>query len=148
MKLLSVLTAAAAVAIIFLLWRIDYLSDKWEEAKQSIKVQAAALIEKNEAIQSLNDDIDNLVELGKERDRRQAIYYENMIGALAQLEKKDKQLKRLANENESLRAWMDTPLPPDLIRVRERPAINGAAAYRKWLSEREALSVSGSDTQH
>jgi LysB family phage lysis regulatory protein len=49
------------------------------------------------------------------------------------------QIEELTRENEDLRAWFDTELPVVARRLRERPAITGAAAYQDWLSRRDAL---------
>ncbi|CNF41178.1 putative regulatory protein [Yersinia rohdei] len=62
------------------------------------------------------------------------------------LAQRNSQIKRLYRENETLRRWADTPLPDDIIRLRQRPAITGAANYRQWLSESHTLPVSGSRT--
>ncbi|PHZ33982.1 Rz-like lysis system protein LysB [Yersinia kristensenii] len=59
------------------------------------------------------------------------------------LAQRNSQLKRLYRENETLRHWADTPLPDDIIRLRRRPAITGAADYRQWLSEGHSVPVSG-----
>ncbi|OVZ93414.1 lysozyme [Yersinia kristensenii] len=59
------------------------------------------------------------------------------------LAQRNSQLKRLYRENETLRRWADTPLPDDIIRLRRRPALTGAADYRQWMSEGHGLPVSG-----
>ena len=70
--------------------------------------------------------------------------------AQAQLQAKQKQLrqahaasltriKELTRENAELRDWSAQPLPAAARRLRERPAITGAAGYRDWLSSRDAL---------
>ncbi|EEE6222892.1 LysB family phage lysis regulatory protein, partial [Salmonella enterica subsp. enterica serovar Enteritidis] len=33
------------------------------------------------------------------------------------------------------------PLPADIIRLRERPALAGGAAYREWLSQSDAVPL-------
>lgn len=60
------------------------------------------------------------------------------------LAQRNSQIKRLYRENETLRRWADAPLPDDIIRLRRRPAITGAADYRQWLSESGAVPISGS----
>ncbi|HEN3479461.1 TPA: LysB family phage lysis regulatory protein [Yersinia enterocolitica] len=60
------------------------------------------------------------------------------------LAQRNSQIKRLYRENETLRRWADTPLPDDIIRLRQRPAFTGAADYRQWLSESHTLPISGS----
>ncbi|CRY38394.1 Rz-like lysis system protein LysB [Yersinia enterocolitica] len=64
------------------------------------------------------------------------------------LAQRNSQIKRLYRENETLRHWADTPLPDDIIRLRQRPAFTGAADYRQWLSESGAVPISGSGTAH
>ncbi|EKN3458392.1 LysB family phage lysis regulatory protein [Yersinia enterocolitica] len=64
------------------------------------------------------------------------------------LAQRNSQIKRLYRENETLRRWADTPLPDDIIRLRRRPAITGAADYRQWLSESSTVPISGSGTAH
>ncbi|WP_145583310.1 Rz-like lysis system protein LysB [Yersinia kristensenii] len=64
------------------------------------------------------------------------------------LAQRNNQIKRLYRENETLRRWADAPLPDDIIRLRRRPAITGAADYRQWLSESGAVPISSSGTAH
>ncbi|MBW5878733.1 Rz-like lysis system protein LysB [Yersinia enterocolitica] len=64
------------------------------------------------------------------------------------LVQRNSQIKRLYRENETLRRWADTPLPDDIIRLRQRPAFTGATDYRQWLSEGHSLPVSGSQPAH
>jgi LysB family phage lysis regulatory protein len=52
-------------------------------------------------------------------------------------------IEDLKRENAELRLWADQPLPDAARRMRERPAITGAAAYRDWLSGRGALHPVG-----
>ncbi|WP_145585924.1 Rz-like lysis system protein LysB [Yersinia kristensenii] len=59
------------------------------------------------------------------------------------LAQRNSQIKGLYRENETLHRWADTPLPDDIIRLRRRPAITGAADYRQWLSEGHSVPVSG-----
>lgn len=47
---------------------------------------------------------------------------------------RERLIEALTHENEELRNWADQPLPDPARRLRERPAITGAAAYRQWLS--------------
>lgn len=52
-------------------------------------------------------------------------------------------IEDLKRENADLRLWADQPLPYAARRLRERPAITGAAAYRDWVSGRGALHTVG-----
>ena len=44
------------------------------------------------------------------------------------------QIEVLKRENTALRDWAAQPLPDLARRLRERPALTGADAYRQWLS--------------
>ena len=48
-------------------------------------------------------------------------------------------IKELEHENEEFKAWANGALPSDARRLRQRPAVTGAAAYRQWLSGGDPL---------
>lgn len=52
---------------------------------------------------------------------------------------REQQIEGLKRENAALRDWAAQPLPDVARRLRERPAITGADAYRQWLSSRGAV---------
>lgn len=54
------------------------------------------------------------------------------------------QIQELERENAELRQWSAQPLPVAARRLRERPALTGAAGYRDWLSRRGALPAAAS----
>jgi LysB family phage lysis regulatory protein len=55
------------------------------------------------------------------------------------LAKRELTIEALKRENADLRNWAAQPLPDAARRLRERPALTGADAYRQWLSGRGAL---------
>jgi LysB family phage lysis regulatory protein len=57
-------------------------------------------------------------------------------------------IEELKHENDDLRRWADTPLPADIIRLRERPALAGGAAYREWLSQSDAVQTEPVSAAH
>lgn len=56
-----------------------------------------------------------------------------------ELDVRKQQIKELKRENAELREWAVAQLPTAARRLRQRPVITGAAAYRDWLSGRNAL---------
>lgn len=50
------------------------------------------------------------------------------------LAKREQQIEDLKHEIKELQEWADRPLPDAARRLRQRPAITGADAYRQWLS--------------
>ncbi|VVM69481.1 hypothetical protein PS631_01728 [Pseudomonas fluorescens] len=63
----------------------------------------------------------------------------------AGLANRESQIEDLKNENEELRNWADQPIPGAARRLRQRPAITGAAAYRQWLSRGGPLPAAGDE---
>ncbi|ADZ42296.1 TPA: LysB family phage lysis regulatory protein [Yersinia enterocolitica] len=76
-------------------------------------------------------------------NQAQAQLRQQVASADQLLAQRNSQIKRLYRENETLRRWADAPLPDDIIRLRQRPALTGAADYRQWLSEGHSVPVSG-----
>lgn len=59
------------------------------------------------------------------------------------LNNRERQIEGLKRENKALQDWANQPLPDAARRLRERPAITGADAYRKWLSSGGAVHPAG-----
>ncbi|MCV5631514.1 Rz-like lysis system protein LysB, partial [Escherichia coli] len=77
--------------------------------------------------------------LTETNNREQARLYAKAEQTSAQLRQRQRRIEELKRETEDLRRWADTPLPADIIRLRERPALAGGAAYREWLSQSDAV---------
>ncbi|WP_289138871.1 Rz-like lysis system protein LysB [uncultured Pseudomonas sp.] len=59
------------------------------------------------------------------------------------LAKRERTIEELKLENAELRTWATQPLPDVARRLRERPTLTGADAYRQWMSGRSAVPVAG-----
>ena len=57
--------------------------------------------------------------------------------------RREQQIEVLKRENTVLRDWAAQPLPDVARRLRERPALTGADAYRQWLSGGGAVPTTG-----
>jgi LysB family phage lysis regulatory protein len=62
------------------------------------------------------------------------------------LTNRERSIEALKRENAELRIWADQPLPDAARRLRERPALTSADAYRQWLSGRGAVPAAGNGT--
>ena len=58
------------------------------------------------------------------------------------LARREQQIEGLKRENTELRDWTTQPLPDAARRLRERPTLTGADAYRQWLSGGGAVPTS------
>ena len=56
-----------------------------------------------------------------------------------EIDVRKRRIQELEDENADLKAWAGQPLPAAARRLRERPVLTGAAAYREWLSSSNAL---------
>ena len=59
------------------------------------------------------------------------------------LARREQQIEGLKRENTVLRDWAAQPLPDVARRLRERPSLTGADAYRQWLSGGGAVPTTG-----
>ncbi|HCF0970765.1 TPA: LysB family phage lysis regulatory protein [Pseudomonas aeruginosa] len=81
-------------------------------------------------------------ELASERDSQAKLLA--LHGELRQgLAQRERVIEALKHENQQLREWADQPLPDAARRLRERPALTGADAYRQWLSGSRPVPAPG-----
>lgn len=112
--------------------RIDVAEGKTERAQNAAKT-ARDDADRNLKTANTLTDI-----LRQERDAQSNLRAQQDQLRLS-LAKRERTIEELKLENDDLRKWADQPLPDAARRLRERPAITGAAAYRDWLSGRGAV---------
>ncbi|MEG0244004.1 MAG: Rz-like lysis system protein LysB [Pseudomonas sp.] len=127
-------------ALALLIWgqqqRINVAEGNTELAKTAAKAARA------DADRNLTtaDTLTNT--LKQERDAQSALRTQQ--DQLRQgLAKRERTIEELKLENAELRTWATQPLPDVARRLRERPALTGADAYRQWMSGRGAVPVAG-----
>ncbi|KAF2410514.1 phage lysis regulatory protein, LysB family [Pseudomonas antarctica] len=127
-------------ALALLIWgqeaRIDVAEGKTELAKSAAKTA------REDADRNLVTANKLTATLKQERDTQSALRTQQ--DQLRQgLANRERTIEVLKLENDELRKWADQPLPDAARRLRERPALTGAAAYRDWLSGRGAVRAAG-----
>ncbi|MGY2142217.1 Rz-like lysis system protein LysB [Pseudomonas azotoformans] len=127
-------------ALALLIWsqeaRIDVAEGKTDLAKAAAKT---AREDADRNLQTANTLTDTLKH---ERDAQSQL--RSQQDQLRQgLTNRERTIEVLKRENDELRKWADQPLPDAARRLRERPALTGAAAYRDWLSGRGAVRAAG-----
>lgn len=86
----------------------------------------------------------NTLKATLEREREDQAKLLKLQGELRTgLANRERLIEVLTHENDELRQWADRPLPDAARRLRQRPAITGADAYRQWLSGSGAVSTAG-----
>ncbi|EEV6032872.1 LysB family phage lysis regulatory protein [Escherichia coli] len=140
-RALAVVVALALVALGWQSWRLN-------SASHTIETQRAALESKAQELTKKNSQLIGLSILAETNNWEQARLYAEAEQTSALLRQRQRRIEELKRENEDLRRWADTPLPAYIIRLRERPALTGGAAYRQWLSTSDAVSAGAGSAAH
>lgn len=128
------MTLTLAVMLTLVLAALTWQSWRLNNARHTIEAQSEALETRVQALAVKNSQLIGLSILTETNSREQMRLYAAAEQTTALLRHRQHRIEELKRENEDLRRWADTPLPADIIRLRERPAIAGGAAYRIWLS--------------
>lgn len=127
------------VLIVVLLAALGWQSWRLNNASHTIETQGATLASQTQELAKRNSQMIGLSILTETNSRAQTRLYAAAEQTTALLRSRQHRIEELKRENEDLRRWADTPLPADIIRLRERPALAGGAAYREWLSKSDAV---------
>ncbi|MGX1905011.1 Rz-like lysis system protein LysB [Enterobacter asburiae] len=122
-----------------LLVALGWQSWRLNNARHTIETQGETLETKTQALAKKNSQLIGMSILTETNSREQMRLYASAEQTSALLRHQQHRIEELKRENEDLRRWADTPLPADIIRLRERPALAGGAAYRQWLSQSDAV---------
>ncbi|HGL4204037.1 TPA: Rz-like lysis system protein LysB [Citrobacter farmeri] len=131
-RLLAVVLALVIAALGWQSWQLN-------SARHTIETQGLELETKGLALAKKNSQLIGLSILTETNSREQTRLYAAAEQTTALLRSRQRRIEELKRENEDLRRWADTPLPADIIRLRDRPALAGGAAYREWLSKSDAV---------
>ncbi len=127
-------------ALALLIWgqekRIDFAEGQTQLAKDAAKTA------RDDADRNLATANTLSTTLKQERDAQRNLRTQQDQLRLS-LAKRERTIEDLKRENSELRDWAAQPLPDAARRLRERPALTGAAAYRNWLSGRGAVQTTG-----
>lgn len=133
------MTRLLAIIVILVLAALGWQSWQLNNATHTIKIQNTALESKTQELAKKNSQLISLSILTETNSRAQMQLYAAAEQTASLLRNRQYQIEELKRENAALRRWADTPLPADVIRLRERPALAGGAAYREWLSQSDAV---------
>lgn len=133
------MTRALAIALALVIAALGWQSWRLNNARHTIETQGEALETKTQALAKKNSQLISMSILAETNSREQMRLYAAAEQTSALLRHRQHRIEELKRENEDLRRWADTPLPADIIRLRERPAFAGGAAYREWLSQSDAV---------
>ena len=133
------MTRTLAMVLALVIAVLGWQSWQLNNARHAIKMQGEQLATKAQELTKKNSQLIGLSILTETNSRAQMRLYAAAEQTTALLRSRQHRIEELKRENEDLRRWADTPLPADIIRLRERPALAGGAAYREWLSQSDAV---------
>ena len=129
-------------ALVLVIWgqqqRINTAQNQADLAKSAAKTA------REDANRNLATATTLTATLKQERENQSALRAQQDQLRLA-LAKRARTIEELKRENDELRDWAAQPLPDVARRLRERPALTGAAAYRDWLSGRGAVPTASDE---
>jgi LysB family phage lysis regulatory protein len=85
-------------------------------------------------------DISHALDLANKNAQDLQRSQDQLRGALSQ---REIDIRKLQHDTAELQHWADQPLPDTIIRLRQRPAITGSAAYSEYLSSHQPLHAVG-----
>ncbi|WP_336993930.1 Rz-like lysis system protein LysB [Lelliottia amnigena] len=133
------MTRTLAIVLALVLVALGWQSWRLNNAHHIIDTQGAVMETRAQELAKKNGQLISLAILTETNSREQMRLYAAAEQTTALLRHRQHRIEELKRENEDLRRWAGTPLPADIIRLRERPALTGGAAYRQWLSESDAV---------
>ncbi|TCB93668.1 Rz-like lysis system protein LysB [Enterobacter wuhouensis] len=133
------MTRTLAIALALVIATLGWQSWRLNNARYTIETQGEALETKTQALAKKNSQLIGLSILTETNSREQMRLYAAAEKTTSLLRNRQHRIEELKRENKDLRRWADTPLPADIIRLRERPALAGGATYREWLSQSDAV---------
>ncbi|CAE6841656.1 hypothetical protein R69746_06952 [Paraburkholderia aspalathi] len=135
---------AGAIAVLALFAAVMYVRELHAEladASHQLDTAKQGIADRDGTIGRLQQDAADKAKQQAQLDRAQ--------GAIAsKLSTVQQETRRLINENATLRAWADTPLPDDIVRMQASPALTGAADYSQAMPASDSLHVPGDDATH
>ena len=139
----ALLGIALLGALVLLIWgqqqRINVADQRADQATEKAKTA------REDADRNLATANTLTITLKQERDA-QATLRTQQDQLRQGLAKRELTIEVLKRENAELRDWAAQPLPDAARRLRERPALTGADAYRQWLSGRSAVPPASDGT--
>lgn len=133
------MTRTLALVLALVIAALGWQSWRLNNARHALETQGEQLAAKTQSLAKKNSQLISLSILTETNSREQMRLYAAAEQTTALLRNRQHRIEELKRENADLQHWADTSLPADIIRLRERPALAGGAAYREWLSQSDAV---------
>lgn len=135
-RIVRIISALLLAAVLWLCWQL-------QETRRDVQDRDGVIAGLNSDIGRLKSQLITVDLMAKANDGFQLAYQKRLDEIATDMAGRERQFKRLTDENPEVKRWADAALPADVIRLQQRPAITGAAGYHAYLSESGALPVAG-----
>jgi len=125
-----------------------WLGWQLREARRDISDRDRDITGLNESLGRARSQLAAVDLMARANDSFQLAYQQEQDAITLAAVARAEQIKRLTDESPEIKRWADTPLPPDVIRLQQRPAVTGAAGYRAFLSESDEVPAAGEQADH
>ncbi|KVP87679.1 protein lysB [Burkholderia ubonensis] len=135
---------AGAVALALLVAAFFYvraLRAELADAKNRLACSSQAVESRDAAIDGLRQDASN-----KATQQQQLDAATGKVAAKLETARQD--IRKVINENATVRSWADTPLPADVARLSASPAYTGAGDFGAAVPTDHALHTAGDGAAH
>lgn len=127
------------LAILLLILLLAYQQHRYKQRTVELDRLTQLVTEKNTQLTIQTKQLTALQQLATTHNQAQLDLREQLINVNSHLQQRTRQLETLKHENALIQQWADSPLPTDIQRLQQRPAITGSAAYHQWLSASQRL---------
>ena len=126
---------------ILLLLRLQTLQERTKRFEQAYAQARTAADQRQQVIEHLQRQISTLDEQQRQSDEAQAETERLSTNRLSAL-------RKLEDENATLRLWTTGIIPVELGRLRDRDALTGASAYRERLRDAKTVHTASQTPSH
>lgn len=136
------------VAVVLLLALSAFLGWRLSRAHEAIGTQRESITGLTRQLSDARGQLMAVDLMARANDALQLRLQRRQDALAAAAADRDMQLKRLLHENADVKRWADAPLPADIIRLQNRPAVTGAGGYQGVLSGGEPLHAAREPAGH
>ncbi|RAR53891.1 LysB family phage lysis regulatory protein [Paraburkholderia unamae] len=144
MNTLATRLIAAALALGLLIGGLLYV----QVLRVKLSEQGRQLDDANQQIANRDQTIKGLRDDAKEKVNQQQQLDASTDKVMAKLSLAREDIRKVINENPTVRAWADTPLPADVIRLSGSPAATGANAFSAGVPAGDAVHAARDGADH
>ncbi|MDR5797444.1 MULTISPECIES: Rz-like lysis system protein LysB [unclassified Caballeronia] len=130
---------AGAIVIAALVGGVLYVRElhaELDDANHQLETAKQGIVDRNKTIADLQRN-------ASEKAKQQAQLDKSTTAVHAAVTSERQAIKKVINENPTVRTWADTPLPADVVRLSASPAYTGTADFGAAVSDDHSVHAAG-----